>query len=105
MPAPFRTEPFTYDHSAALWLSCAALTGVLLDHLLGEGWCRPLRVGCGRLDRAVKIRPNRGRLEQRTPLGEGRLAPGEDVARALSLVRTNIGLWLAVYLLNGALCA
>ena len=105
MPAPFRSEPFTYGHYAALRLSCATLTGVLLVHLIGGVWRWHLRVGFGRLAGAVKIRPNRGRLEQRAPLGEGRPAPDEDIARALSLVRRSIRLWLAVCLLNGALCA
>ena len=200
MPDPFRTETFTYGHSAALRLSCAASAGVLLDRLLGEVWRWHLRVGFGRLAGAVKTRPNRGplrgvsrllawalvvlpwvaltfwakrgdligwlidvlaetnlhvdwivsrdtselyengvasacvettlenvndetfetlfwfilygavanilgQLEQRTQLGEGRPAPGEDFASALSLVRRSIGLWLAVFLLNGATCA
>jgi len=48
---------------------------------------------------------NLGWLEQRTPLGEGRPALGEDIARSLSLVRRSIGLWLAVVLLKGVPCA
>jgi len=105
MPAPFRTEPFTYGHSAALRLSCATLTGVLLDHLIGEVWRRHLRFDFGRLAGAVKTRPNRGKLEKGTLLGESRPAPGEDIARARSLVRRSIRRWLAVGLINGALCA
>ena len=62
MPDPFRTETFTYGHSAALRLSCAASAGVLLDRLLGEVWRWHLRVGFDRLAGAVKTRPNRGPL-------------------------------------------
>jgi adenosylcobinamide-phosphate synthase len=39
-----------------------------------------------------------GRLEERPPLGEGRAARGEDIGRALSLVRCSLGLWLALFL-------
>ncbi len=46
-----------------------------------------------------------GRLEQRPLLGAGRPAGGDDIARALTLVRRSIGLWLAVYLVIGALRA
>ncbi|MDR0576141.1 MAG: adenosylcobinamide-phosphate synthase CbiB [Candidatus Accumulibacter sp.] len=46
-----------------------------------------------------------GRAEARPALGEGRAACGEDIARALSLVRRGVALWLAVFLAVGALRA
>jgi adenosylcobinamide-phosphate synthase len=46
-----------------------------------------------------------GQVEERPVLGAGRAARGEDIARALSLVRRSIGLWLALCLLIGALRA
>ena len=39
-----------------------------------------------------------GRIEERPQLGEGRAARGEDIGRALALVRYSLGLWLALYL-------
>ena len=46
-----------------------------------------------------------GEVESRPTLGEGRVACGDDIARALTLVRRGIGLWLAVYLMIGVVCA
>ena len=46
-----------------------------------------------------------GQLEERPPLGEGRLPRGEDVSRAITLVRRSLVFWLALYLLTGAACA
>lgn len=46
-----------------------------------------------------------GEVEARPVLGEGRLPRGEDIARALALVRRGIALWLAVYLVIGVLGA
>jgi len=46
-----------------------------------------------------------GRLEQRPVLGEGRPAGGQDIARALTLVRRSLLLWLAVPLCWGLLRA
>ena len=46
-----------------------------------------------------------GQVEARPTLGEGRPPRADDMARALALVRRSIGLWLAVYLSIGALCA
>lgn len=46
-----------------------------------------------------------GRCEERPVLGQGRAARGEDIARALTLVRRTIVLWLAVALAIGALGA
>ncbi|KFB76814.1 Adenosylcobinamide-phosphate synthase [Candidatus Accumulibacter phosphatis] len=46
-----------------------------------------------------------GRLEERPRLGEGRPACGEDIARALTLVRRSLLLWLAVLLAWGLLRA
>ncbi|MBS1230674.1 MAG: cobalamin biosynthesis protein CobD [Proteobacteria bacterium] len=46
-----------------------------------------------------------GEVEARPTLGAGRAARGEDIARALTLVRRSIALWLAVYLVIGAFCA
>jgi adenosylcobinamide-phosphate synthase len=43
-----------------------------------------------------------GQLEQRPALGEGRKAKAGDIARALSLVRRGILLWLAAFLAAGA---
>ena len=39
-----------------------------------------------------------GKLEERPALGEGRPARGEDIARAVSLVRRSVALWLALFL-------
>lgn len=39
-----------------------------------------------------------GRIEERPQLGEGRAARGEDIGRALTLVRRSLGLWLALFL-------
>ena len=46
-----------------------------------------------------------GEVEARPTLGEGRPPRGEDIARALTLVRRGIALWLAVYLAIGVLGA
>ena len=46
-----------------------------------------------------------GEVEARPVLGEGRPPRGEDIARALALVRRSIALWLAVYLVIGVLGA
>jgi len=46
-----------------------------------------------------------GQLEERPVLGEGRPASGQDVPRALALVRRSIVLWLAVLLTIGAIGA
>ncbi len=46
-----------------------------------------------------------GQFEERPVLGEGRPARGEDITRALALVRRSIGLWLAVLLTIGAISA
>ena len=46
-----------------------------------------------------------GQIEERPVLGAGRAARGEDIPRALSLVRRSIALWLAVFLAIGALGA
>ncbi|MDR0441589.1 MAG: adenosylcobinamide-phosphate synthase CbiB [Candidatus Accumulibacter sp.] len=43
-----------------------------------------------------------GKIEQRPALGEGRKPDAGDIARALSLVRRGILLWLAVFLAVGA---
>ncbi len=42
-----------------------------------------------------------GQLEERPVLGEGRPARGEDIPRALRLVRRSIALWLVLYFLGG----
>jgi adenosylcobinamide-phosphate synthase len=42
-----------------------------------------------------------GRVEQRPPLGAGCPARGEDIARALTLVRRSLVLWLALFLCWG----
>ena len=46
-----------------------------------------------------------GRREERPVLGEGRPARGEDIPRALALVRRSIVLWLALLVAIGALGA
>lgn len=46
-----------------------------------------------------------GQVESRPTLGEGRPPRGDDIARALTLVRRAIALWLAVNLVIGVLCA
>lgn len=46
-----------------------------------------------------------GQLEQRPVLGEGRPACGEDIGRALRLLRRSLLLWLAVFLCWGLLRA
>ncbi len=46
-----------------------------------------------------------GQLEERPVLGEGRPARGEDIPRALALVRRSLALWLVIYLMLGAACA
>ena len=42
-----------------------------------------------------------GQLEVRPPLGEGRPPRGEDISRALTLMRRTTALWIAVYILGG----
>ncbi|WP_153112152.1 adenosylcobinamide-phosphate synthase CbiB [Propionivibrio limicola] len=42
-----------------------------------------------------------GQLEERPVLGEGRPARGEDIPRALTLVRRSLALWLLLYLMLG----
>ena len=42
-----------------------------------------------------------GQLEERPVLGEGRPARGEDIRRALTLLRRSTLLWLAVYFIGG----
>ena len=46
-----------------------------------------------------------GQLEERPILGEGRPARGEDIPRALTLVRRSIALWLVLYFIGGLLSA
>jgi adenosylcobinamide-phosphate synthase len=46
-----------------------------------------------------------GRIEERPVLGAGRAARGDDIPRALALVRRAIALWLAVFLAIGAFFA
>ncbi len=46
-----------------------------------------------------------GRIEARPQLGEGRAARGEDLGRALALVRASLALWLALFLAWGLLRA
>ena len=46
-----------------------------------------------------------GQLEERPVLGEGRPARGEDIRRALRLLRRSVLLWLALYLLIGGLAS
>ncbi len=46
-----------------------------------------------------------GQTERRPLLGVGRPACGDDIARALALVRRSLYLWLALYVLGGVLCA
>ena len=43
-----------------------------------------------------------GHVEERPVLGEGDAARGQDIPRALTLVRRSIALWLTVYLCAGA---
>ena len=44
-----------------------------------------------------------GQLEQRLTLGEGRPARGDDISRAVTLLRRSVVAWLAVFLLVGML--
>ncbi len=46
-----------------------------------------------------------GQIEERPVLGEGRAARGEDIPRALTLMRRTTALWLALYILGGLACA
>jgi len=46
-----------------------------------------------------------GQREERPTLGEGRPARGEDISRALRLMRRSMALWLALYLIGGLLGA
>jgi len=46
-----------------------------------------------------------GQREERPTLGEGRPACGEDISRALRLMRRSMALWLALYLIGGLLGA
>ena len=46
-----------------------------------------------------------GQVEARPVLGEGRPARGEDIPRALTLMRRSVALWLTVYLVGGLLGA
>ena len=46
-----------------------------------------------------------GQLEERPSLGEGRPPCGEDVSRAIALVRHSLALWLGLYLMAGVACA
>lgn len=46
-----------------------------------------------------------GQLEERPVLGEGRPARGEDIRRALTLLRRSTLLWLALYFIGGLACA
>jgi len=46
-----------------------------------------------------------GQLEERPILGEGRPARGDDIPRALALVRRSIALWLVLYFIGGLLSA
>lgn len=46
-----------------------------------------------------------GQREERPTLGEGRPARGEDIPRALRLMRRSMALWLALYLIGGLLGA
>lgn len=45
-----------------------------------------------------------GRVEARPPLGAGRPPRGEDIFRAVALVRRSLMLWIGLFLLGGALC-
>lgn len=42
-----------------------------------------------------------GHIEERPVLGEGRPARGEDIPRALTLMRRSTALWLTLYILGG----
>ena len=44
-------------------------------------------------------------LDRDLPLGEGRAARGEDIARALALLRRSTALWLLVLFVGGLLSA
>ena len=46
-----------------------------------------------------------GQVEERPVLGEGRPPRGEDVSRAVALVRRSLALWLVLYLIAGVTCA
>jgi adenosylcobinamide-phosphate synthase len=46
-----------------------------------------------------------GRIEERPVLGEGRPARGEDIPRALTLMRRTTVLWLTLFFLGGLACA
>ena len=46
-----------------------------------------------------------GQREERPTLGEGRPARGEDIPRALRLMRRSMALWLTVYVIGGLLGA
>ncbi len=46
-----------------------------------------------------------GRVEERSLLGEGRTAEGQDIPRAIKLVRHSIVLWLLVFFVIGAISA
>lgn len=46
-----------------------------------------------------------GHIEERPTLGEGRPARGEDIPRALTLLRRSTSLWLAIALVGGLACA
>jgi len=46
-----------------------------------------------------------GKREERPTLGEGRPARGEDIPRALRLMRRSMALWLTLYLIGGLLGA
>ena len=42
-----------------------------------------------------------GAVEERPALGEGRPARGDDIPRALALMRRSLALWLALFVLGG----
>lgn len=46
-----------------------------------------------------------GRIEARPPLGAGRPPNGQDIFRAIALVRRSLMLWIGLFLLGGALCS
>ncbi len=46
-----------------------------------------------------------GRIEERPPLGAGQAPRGEDISRAVALVRRSLALWLGLYFLAGVVCA
>jgi adenosylcobinamide-phosphate synthase len=46
-----------------------------------------------------------GQIEERPVLGEGRPARGEDIPRALTLMRRTTVLWLTLFFLGGLACA